>query len=293
MMKSMTAFSSAGKTANGMAVKVEIRSYNSRNLDLLIHLPHGYISLEEKIRGCIGKFASRGRIGVRIDFKDETETALSYRVDVGRAVAYHQALHQLKDVLNLDDRVTLDLVLGGEDIIVSADVDTDPDACWEAVSDCLQDALASFDAMRRREGTLLADDLADRLRLLERCINEIESGSANLIDRYRERLAERIGELTQHTIDLDPDRVTQEAAFLADKSDISEEIVRIRSHIKQFAETMNGDEPAGRKLNFLLQEFNREFNTIGSKTTATAVAHRVVDAKAEVEKMREQVQNVE
>jgi len=293
MMKSMTAFSSVEKTCNGIAVRVEIRSYNGRNLDLLVHIPHEYAFLEEGVRGCVGEFASRGRISVRVDLENEAETASSYHVDTGRAVAYHQALSRLKDVLSLEDDITLDLVLKGEDIIVPADVDTDPDTCWEAVSECLREALAHFDTMRQQEGEFLAKDLTGRLQFLKECINAIESDSENLIDHYRERLTERIGELTRNAIALDADRMAQEAAFLADKSDISEEIVRIRSHIEQFAETMNVPEPVGRKLNFLLQEFNREFNTIGSKTTAIPVSHRVVDAKAEIEKMREQVQNVE
>ncbi len=293
MIKSMTAFSRAEHTTEGVAAVIEIRSYNSRNLDLSIHMSHEYISIEDKIRSYINDRTARGRIGVRVDIRHETDTMPGFQIDRERAIAYRNALLQLKETLQVDDNLTMDLLLSGDGIITPLDAEKDMDACWRAVEVCLQDAMGGLDAMRQREGDFLSGDLAKRLDLLSRCIDQIEAASGNLIEHYQARLKERISLLTRDAVEIDPDRIAQEAAFLADKSDISEEITRVRSHIEQFQEIMADDGPAGRKLNFLLQEFNREFNTIGSKTGDAGVPYRVVDAKAEIEKMREQVQNIE
>jgi uncharacterized protein (TIGR00255 family) len=147
--------------------------------------------------------------------------------------------------------------------------------------------------MRGKEGDFIGKDLLARLDFIESCLIEIKGDSNNLINQYQEKLKERIAALTQETVELDLGRLAQEAAYLADRSDISEEIVRVESHVKQFRQIMHSEEPGGRKLNFLLQEFHREFNTIGSKIGHAATSHRVVDVKAELEKIREQIQNVE
>jgi uncharacterized protein (TIGR00255 family) len=163
----------------------------------------------------------------------------------------------------------------------------------EAVEVCLNQALADLDIMRCKEGEFIARDLFARLDLIEGGLAEIRDNSANLIERYQERLMDRIAVLTKETVDIDPTRLAQEAAYLADRSDISEEIVRAESHIDQFRQIMESTEAGGRKLNFLLQELHREFNTIGSKIGHAETAHRVVEVKAELEKIREQIQNVE
>lgn len=293
MIKSMTAFSRTEKMKDGLTAIIEIRSYNSRNLDLSLHMPHAYSFMEDKIRSCVSSRTARGRIGIHIEIKEEADLALEFQIDEDRARAYYNALSQLQKALHIDGDISLDLVTANQDIIKPLDVEMDMDAYWELVEGCLHDAMDGLDAMRKREGDSLAEDMAGRLDFLDRSIDQIESASENLILRYQERLKERIARLTRDTIEIDQDRIAQEAAFMADKSDISEEIVRVRSHIQQFREIMDAEEPAGRKLNFLLQEFNREFNTIGSKTGDAGVPYRVVDAKAEIEKMREQVQNVE
>lgn len=289
----MTAFSRAERMKDGLTAIIEIRSYNSRNLDLSLHVPHAYSFMEDKIRSYISSCAARGRIGIHVEIKNETDLALEYQIDGDRALAYYDALSRLKETLHIDEEISLDLVLGNQDIIKPLDAEMDTDVYWKLVEACLHDAMDKLDAMRKREGDFLAEDLMDRLDFLDRCIDQIEGASENLTHHYQERLKERIARLTRDTIEIDPDRIAQEAAFLADKSDISEEIVRVKSHIQQFREIVDAEEPAGRKLNFLLQEFNREFNTIGSKTGDAGVPYRVVDAKAEIEKMREQVQNVE
>jgi uncharacterized protein (TIGR00255 family) len=157
----------------------------------------------------------------------------------------------------------------------------------------MQTVLADIDAMRQKEGAFIADDFKERLQSLKDSIDQIETDSSGLLEQYRQRLMERISVLTEQRVSMDEGRIEQEAAFLADKSDISEEIIRVRSHLAQFEAIMSAAAPSGHKLNFLLQEINREINTIGSKSAKTDISHRVVNVKSELEKIREQVQNVE
>jgi len=293
MMKSMTAFSRAEKEADGISAAVEIRSYNSRHLDLAVHLSNEYAFMEDRIRAHISTCTTRGHVSVRVEIREDAVSLAGYHVDSERAVAYHGALRRLRGLLSLEEEVSLDHVLAVGDIVRPADAETDAASCWRVVEPCLHEAADGFERMRRKEGDFLAEDLMKRLAFLDRCVTQIEEVSGNLLGHYQERLKERIQSLTRDTITLDSDRITQEAAILADKGDISEEITRIKSHIKQFREIASAGEPAGRKLNFLLQEFIREFNTVGSKAAGLQAPYWVVDAKAEVEKMREQVQNVE
>lgn len=199
----------------------------------------------------------------------------------------------MQDALHLPGDVTLDVLIGAGGIIKPAEADRDLDPVWAVVGECLEDALASLNRMRQREGEALAADFGQRLEIIEKHLRTIEKASEGMLAVYQAKLRERIDVLTQGQVEIDPGRLAQEAAFLADRSDISEEIVRAASHLEQFRRILEGDAPAGRKLNFLLQEFNREFNTMGAKTTRTEVAHRVVELKCELEKIREQVQNVE
>ena len=187
----------------------------------------------------------------------------------------------------------MDLLAGAGDIIIAGEVAEEPEKFWSVIEKCLLHALADLDAMRQHEGQYLADDLIRRINHTNQCILKIEQESGDLVAHYQERLKNRIDVLTRGLVELDPDRIAQEAAILADKADISEEIVRACSHIEQFFNVVDTDEPAGRKLNFLLHELNREINTIGAKTGKALVSHLVVDVKTELEKIREQVQNIE
>ncbi len=293
MIRSMTAFSRAEKTCEQLTVNVEIRSYNSRYLDLALRMPQSYNGLEERVKALISEKISRGRIEVRLQIKDESEEAYSFEVDELKAKAYHQALTRLKEMFHPDSAITLDMLTGVNGIIKPADIEKDEEKIWNPVRECLTEAIEGLNAMRRTEGEFTAKDLSDRLAYIESRTDKIESESDDLLKQYQERLKERISSLTNGMVHIEPDRIAQEAAFLADRSDISEEIVRVRSHIEQFRAIMASPEPGGRKLNFLLQEFNREFNTIGSKTGKAQVSHIVVEVKSELEKMREQIQNIE
>ncbi|MEW6673994.1 MAG: YicC/YloC family endoribonuclease [Thermodesulfobacteriota bacterium] len=292
MLKSMTAFAGSERTSENLTVNTEIRSYNSRHLDIVLRIPGSYLSLEEQIKGLIAAQITRGRIEVTVQIRASVDNACAFEIDEARARAYHSALARLRDLLGLKTEIPLELMTNSG-IIRPAEIDIGVDASWHVIREALTAAIAELDAMRSREGAALFRDFEERLAYIETHINEIERASSGLLIHYKERLQERIKILTNGLVEIDSGRIAQEAAFLADRSDISEEIVRARSHIQQFREIMAAREPAGRKLNFLLQEFNREFNTMGSKTGNQKVSHVIVDLKSEIEKIREQVQNVE
>jgi len=293
MIKSMTAFAAAEKTKDVLSVAVEIRSYNSRFLDVSLRLPHAYLYMEERIKKLIAERVTRGRIEIRIQIRDDSDEVFTFEVNQQKARAYHEALVQLKNEFDINAQLSVDFLVGAGGVVKPAEIDRDMEAVWPIVKDCLDEAMGDLVAMREREGTNIAQDIAGRLDTIEKCLDQINIASNDLLSHYQERLKERIKELTKNTVKIDPERIAQEAAYLAERSDISEEIVRVESHIKQFRLIMNSEDSSGRKLNFLLQELNREFNTIGSKTEKINISHMVVDIKSELEKMREQVQNVE
>jgi uncharacterized protein (TIGR00255 family) len=293
MLKSMTAYAKSEKTQKNITVLIEIRSYNSRYLDIALRTPHGYLALEEKIKTLIAGKVARGRIEVNLQVRDDSGEAYAFEIDTPKARAYYDSLVQLKDKLNINSKISIDLLVSGGGIIKPAEVAFDMEACWPVFEDCINEALDNLIAMRKKEGDFLEADIAVRLDGIEESVDQIQKESSDLLSHYQQRLKDRIAALTKGIIEIDPDRIAQEAAFLADRSDISEEIVRAASHIEQFRTIMNSEEPAGRKLNFLMQELNREFNTMGSKTDNTNVSHIIVTVKADLEKIREQLQNVE
>lgn len=293
MIKSMTGFAAAEVIAGDITVAVDIHAYNSRYLDIVLRVPSNYMALEEKMKGLVARQIVRGRLEVKAQIKDGSEGTVALEIDWARAEAMHGALTQLKNKLDLKNDIALDHLLSVGGMIKAVETVDESDRIWLTVQDCLSRALDDLETMRAKEGDFIADDLTARLNLIETCLIEIKGDSDNLIHQYQERLKERIAALTQETVELDPGRLAQEAAYLADRGDISEEIVRAESHVKQFRHIMRSEEPAGRKLNFLLQELHREFNTIGSKIGHAETSHRVVDVKAELEKIREQIQNVE
>lgn len=292
MLKSMTAYAASEQISDTLAVNTEIRSYNSRHLDIVLRIPGSWQPLEERIRSLIAERINRGRVEVTVQIKAGAADGCQYEIDEAKAKGYHAALLRLCELLQLKPEVPLEL-MAGSGIVRPAEQQPDMDAAWQVIRSSLTAALTDLDAMRAREGRAITEDFESRLLFIEKNLEQIETASSGLVSRYAERLKERITALTGDLIAIDPGRIAQEAAFLADRSDISEEIVRARSHIRQFRAIMTAPEPAGRKLNFLLQEFNREFNTMGSKTGSETVSHTIVAVKSEIEKIREQVQNVE
>jgi uncharacterized protein (TIGR00255 family) len=293
MIKSMTGFAEAEMGSDALIVMTEIRSYNSRHLDIVLRVNQRYHALEDKIKELVSEHTVRGRLEVKIHIGDDADDSIEFEIDKNRAKAYKAALLQIKDELDLSGELSIDHFIGLGGIIKPMETIRDTEIVWPVVENCLSQALGEHDVMRRKEGDFIAKDLSRRLDFIEDCINQIDQNSQGLLPLYQERLEERIAALTRGIVEIDPGRIAQEAAFLSDRSDISEEIVRAASHVNQFRNIMHSAEPAGRKLNFLLQELNREFNTMGSKIAKADTAHMVVELKSELEKIREQVQNVE
>lgn len=292
-MKSMTAYARAEKTKKKFNVLTEIRSYNSRYLDIALRIPHGYTALEEKIKSLVAEKVARGRIEINLQINDDSDEAYSFEVNISKARAYYESLVRLKDQLDLNSEISIEFIVREGGVVRPAEYARDMEAVGSVVADCINAAMVELIAMRQKEGDFIALDISRRINDIEKSVHQIEKESSDLLFYYQQRLKDRIAVLTKGMVEIDSDRIVQEAAFLADKSDISEEIVRATSHLKQFLTIMDSKEPAGRKLNFLLQELNREFNTMGSKTEKASVSHMVVEVKSELEKIREQLQNVE
>jgi uncharacterized protein (TIGR00255 family) len=293
MINSMTAYASAEKTENNISVNVEIRSYNHRYLDIVLRLGRSCRFMENDLKKQIAQRVSRGRMEVKIHITDDSDEAAAYTFDEPKAEALNTILLQLKERFQISGDISLEMFTRQNGLIRPAEKVPDEDAQLALTTSCLDVALDKLTEMRRLEGAFLSDDFNKRIGRLETYLQTIQTESQGLFSFYQERLKERIRNLTEGIVEIDDARIVQEAAFFAEKSDLTEEMVRIKSHLIQFRKFMNSPEPAGRKLNFLLQELNREFNTTGSKTEKANVAHTVVDAKAELEKLREQVQNVE
>ncbi len=290
----MTGYAFVERCDGHLTISAEMRSYNSRFLDVSLKMPMGYAGFEEKIKGLISAAMMRGRVEVRLNIQDTSEAAVAYQVDIQRAKAFCAAAAQLNDSLDLESEpVTLEHLLGVTGVILPADNRIDADSHWHLIETVVGDALRQLDAMRSTEGNFISQDLAQRLDFIEKRLDDIQNSGTDMQAQHRDRLLARVQALTQGLVEIDQARIAQEACIIADRSDISEEIVRARSHIQQFRDIMDSDEPAGRKLNFLLQEFNREFNTMGAKVGQAALAHVIVDVKSEIEKLREQVQNIE
>ncbi|MEW5909071.1 MAG: YicC/YloC family endoribonuclease [Thermodesulfobacteriota bacterium] len=292
MMKSMTGYARSEKREGQIEASVEIRSYNSRYLDVTLKISHDYYPLEDQIKRLISGSVSRGRIEIAVTIRDRSDKSSLFEVDREKAVSLKHALVQLKEMLDFDDPIPFSLIAGTNGVVKAGAGGDNSERCWEVLKSCLETALTDLDGMRIAEGTAMAGDFNHRLGLLEGFLMEIGTEQEEGIGEYREKLTERIKNLLQN-LDVDPARIAQEVAILADKRDISEEIFRAKSHLAQFRTIMDSKEPAGRKLNFLLQELNREFNTIGAKAEKARISHVVVEAKSELEKMREQVLNLE
>jgi uncharacterized protein (TIGR00255 family) len=293
MIKSMTGFATAERTVQEITVSADIHAYNSKHLDVVLRMPSAYMPLEEKMKARITERVARGRMEVKMQIKDQSEGAVAFEIDHMRAKAVQSALTELKDAFDLQNDISLELLMSFGGIIKPVETVTESESIWPVIEECLTLALDNLETMQKKEGDFIAGDLLKRLDYIEDCIGEIENDSIDLLYHYQQRLRERISSLTREIVEIDSGRLAQEAAFLADRSDISEEIVRAKSHVRQFRHIMDSEEPGGRKLNFLMQELHREFNTMGSKIGQADTSHRIVDVKSELEKIREQIQNVE
>ncbi len=294
MIRSMTAFAKARTASEGFNVGSEIRTYNSRYLDVTVKLPAVYRHYENSLKQLVSCHIERGRVELTVNIRDERDRPCGgYAVDTAKAAEYHRALVRLKESLGMEEEIPLDLVARIEGVIVPLEPDAPGEFEWTCIRKTMEAAFRELNDMREKEGAFLAADLSARIGALDDMVRFIRKQSADLMEAYYQQIKERISGLIGDMVEIDASRIAQEAAFYVDKADISEEIVRAESHIEQFRQAMGDDSSCGRKLNFLLQEFNREFNTMGAKSGDVAVSEKVVAAKIELEKLREQVQNVE
>ncbi len=296
MIKSMTGYAEASHTKDEITFNGVFRSYNSRNLDIALYLPDYLKMFEEKVKKLVAKKVARGRVEIRFSFDEISEDSVEFSVDFIRAAAYYKALDELKEKFAIKSEITLDQLLDGKKMIKPKERTHDAEVLFEGLSTVVNLCLDELDKMRIKEGENLAIDIDQRFSYMEATINTIAKKALELPLIYKKNLEERIAILISGKDILDPVRVAQEVAIIVDKSDISEEIVRSQSHIKQARQIMSSKDPntsVGRKLNFLVQEFNREYNTMGSKSGNVEISKMVVDLKSELEKIREQVQNIE
>jgi len=293
MIKSMTGYGKAEAMLDGRKYAVEIRSLNHRYLEISLRLPGSLSSLETEIRRRVGERFSRGRIevSVRVDTNGNMEEG-RLELNLPLLKNYHDLLRRLKAEFQLSGDITLDHFTGFKDIFVPMEVDTDMELIAAQIGTVLDEAVRLLTEMRQKEGELLLVDLDEHIRRVEGCLNVIADRAPKCVQEYQRRLTERIRELTGG-VDVDEIRLSQEVAIMADKSDVTEEIVRLASHISQFREMLKSGDAIGRKIDFLIQEMNREINTIGSKTGDLDISRNVIEIKSELGKLREQVQNIE
>lgn len=290
---SMTSFGRGDVLDETCGWTVEIRSVNHKFSDIRIKISRQYAVLEERIKKMVGNFYSRGHVDVIVTHSGQSSELKELDVNYSLARQYYKCLLQLKKEISLptssDD---LSLIATFPDVIQSQDKDIDIEILWPSLERAVLQGLEKCQDMREREGLNLKNDLLERVQFVYETVKKIESKVPELVEQKKRALQERIVKLLENS-DLTPERLNQEVAFLADKSDVTEEIVRIHSHIDQFRYFLSIPEPVGRRLDFLLQEFLREINTTASKISDADIAHLTVELKNEVEKMREQVQNLE
>lgn len=290
--RSMTGFGRGEVTAGGRVWVAEVRTVNHRYLDQRIVLPRLFSGLEDRVRKIIASNHDRGRVDVILQLQGDADFGPRLSVNTDLARQYHSCLQRVKAELNLNSQVELSDVLSLREIISQAEQSPDFDREWKVLCGALDTAINECCLMREQEGRALKEELLDRLESFSYCLDTLEQRLPELaVARYRE-LRERLARLLEGA-QIDPLRLAQEVAILADKADVTEELVRLRSHIAQFIAFLESREPVGRRLDFLLQEFLREVNTMASKISNAEVAHMIVELKNEIEKLREQVQNIE
>ena len=292
MIKSMTGYGSAGGECQGLSIGIEMKSVNNRYLDCSVRLPRGFLFAEDAVKSCVQKHISRGKVDVFISIDPTGADAVLVKVNEQLAAGYVSAIRQLSQAFVLQGDLSGAALARMPDVLTVEKQDADAQAVTAAISDITEQALLAFDAMREREGAKLHDDIFARLDTIEAYVGEIERRSPETVREYRERLTRKMTEVLQNTA-LDEQRILLEAAIFADKVAVDEETVRLRSHIAQMRAMLAEGSPIGRKMDFLVQEFNRESNTIGSKCSDGAVTKIVIELKSEIEKIREQVQNIE
>ena len=292
MVKSMTGYGRARQERNGRNITVEVRSVNNRYLDCTVKMPRAYIFAEDAMKALVQKYISRGKVDVFVTVDAVTADQTVVQVNEPLARSYYQALSRLREMFSLEDELSASTLARFPDVLAVTKAEEDLEMISADICAVLEEALTAHRQMRSVEGEKLFSDIAGRADTIESVVAKVEERSPQTVSEYRARLEAKMREVLQSTT-IDESRILTEAAIFADKIAVDEETVRLRSHIAQLRAMLVSDEPVGRKLDFLIQEVNRECNTIGSKCNDLTIAQDVVNMKAEVEKIREQVQNME
>lgn len=293
MIISMTGFGRAECQDGDYSYKAEIRSVNNRFIEINTRLPKAFLDLELPLKKLIKSRCARGSINITITLANSNDSSGEWEIkpNIGLATQYVEALKEIQTSLGLEGNIHLDSVVGLSDVMKVEPVAIDP-AKESLLLNMAETALASLQKMREEEGLHLKNDLSERIDSIEKHASEIEKRQPDVIQEYKARLKEKI-KLLNDGIDVDDSRLAQETAILADRCDITEEITRLSSHLNQFRKLFESTEPIGRKLEFITQEINREVNTMGSKSSDTQIANLVIEVKSTLEKIREQLQNIE
>lgn len=293
MIISMTGFGRGEATGNGITATFEIKSLNSRYLDLSTRLPQRYQDKELEVKEIVQKTINRGKLNITLFISDSENGGPSISVDEPKVKGYVKILNNLRSIAGIEDPVTIKDITQFGDVFINQEEDEEViKQKWVVAEKALQEAIDSLQKMRAREGNQLKNDLVDRINFIDENLKTIITVTEGRDKEIREKLNERISNIIEDE-KIDPERLELEIAILVDKMDVTEEIVRLRSHLKFFHEAVEQPESAGRRLNFLTQEINRELNTIGSKASNSDIAQYVVKCKEALEQIREQVQNIE
>ncbi len=292
MIKSMTGFGRSKYEIDGREYSVEIKSVNNRYSDISIKIPRNISFLEEKVKKLIGNTISRGKIDVFINFTNNSERGKAIKINTELAKQYIKELKKLQNETEIIDNINVIDVSKMPEVLNLKIEEDDEEMLWQELSEVLDNAITSFVLMRETEGNKIKEDLEERIKLIKEKIEKINEISTGLVEEYIVKLEKRVNELLKTTV-VDEARLAQEIVIYSDKCSIEEELTRLRSHISQFLNLLNENIPVGKKLDFLIQEMNRETNTIGSKANSLEITNLVVDIKTEIENIREQVQNIE
>jgi len=291
LIKSMTGFGRGEFSQGASTFSVDVRSVNHRYSDVSVRMPRAMSILEEKVREFVNEKISRGKVDVYINYSTFGQSS-QVKLDTNLAKAYVDSLKVLKEMFAIKDDISLSLLTRFPDIMAMETVEQDMEELWLILRKALETAFNALVEMRKREGERLKNDLLEKLVNVKGLVENIKGKSSSIVDEYKNKLYDRIKELTQD-IPIDENRLLTEVALFADKSSIDEELVRLESHMEELRKALNFNGSVGKKLDFIIQEMNREVNTIGSKVTDLGIVNNVIGIKTEIEKIREQVQNIE
>lgn len=292
MVRSMTGYGRAQQERGGRDITIEIKSVNARYFEYSSRMPRSFAFLDDRLKKLVGGAISRGKTELALTVVNVSAPEASISVNLELAQSYLDAIRTMSDTLGVRDDVTASTLTRFSDVFTTRKAETDEEQLWQDVRAVAVAAVENFVFMRAAEGEKLKADILSRLETLERAVGEVEEMSAHRVPQYQEKLYARLQSLLADT-GIDEARLLTEAAIFADKTAVDEETVRLRSHLRQYRDILELNEPVGRKLDFLTQEMNRETNTIGSKAQDLEITRKVVDMKAEIEKIREQIQNIE